>query len=510
MGVKFPTYITEFDNGMTTKPRDQTPGIARSIKHFDNYSDPDRLVPHRSLKADTLIGFEDTLDAFRITKILNTPIGIFGFGQLSASDAHACVYTKVSKTDPTTLWTAANSGSDASNGGARNDSLFLYYHNYLYGANATGIWKYGDITGSPAFTYNEYTTHVPTGQGLVHSKSDIMYVPSANLVLRNNNGVWDVGLQLPVGASIKSMCEDGNYLAVGFDMPDGKTITYLWDQDSSVETITDKIDWGTGSTQLLENCGGIMVDIVSTVGVGTSLDPKLQFKYYTGSEVKIFQEWSCTSIIIKDKQVFNNIVYFLAEITLNNGETLRGVWKIFKKANGNLTVSFDTLPRNDVVLGAASLQGFYRDGDYMFVTYINPANALFTIWRTDDQANFLATSIFETPKFNQILGLRNKHIPDSSMVKKLIGVTLNFESLTAGQTAGVQYRIEGETNWTPIFAHGTVGDITHSAINTEVVAPAVTANLREHREIEFQLFSTNGAIITGFSFEVEVIGKRVY
>lgn len=459
MGVKFPTYFGEFDNGMTTKPRDTTPGIARIIKHFDNYSDPTQLKPLRSLELDALSGTEDGMNEFQITKILNTPQGIFGFGVISSADAHAQVYRKTTLTDPTTLWIKANNGTDASNGGARSDVLFDQYHSFLYGANATGIWSY-DIVGT-TFKYNEYTTHIPSGRGLVHSKSDIFYVPSGNLLLRNNNGSWDVGLTGPVGSTIKNICEDGNYVAIAFDMPDGKTITFLWDQDSSVTTITDRIDFGSGKTLLLENCGGIIVAIVSTAGTGASLEPKLQFKYWTGSEVKIFMEFNCTgsTISIGDKQVFNNLVYFLGEMTIN-GETLIGTWKIFKKLSGQLAVSFDRLPRNDTVLTSGSLKGFQRIGDYMFICYLNPSNLNYTVWRTDDQAVYSATSLFQTPKYNQILGLRNKHIPDSSMVKKLIGVTLNFEPLTSGQTAGMAYRREGETAWTVIFTATEVGLIS--------------------------------------------------
>lgn len=497
---------------MTNNSRDVTPGIARIVKNFDNYSKSNVLTPHRSMKLDAVAGFEDSFDNFRITKVVNTPSGLYGAGTISNGDAHAQVYQKVTPTNFTDVWTTANSGSDASNGGDGSQTpLFMYYKNQdmLYGRNFTGVWSYK--IGTTTFKYNEYTAHVPTAQGLVHSKDDIMYVPSSNLILRNNAGTWDVALTLPVGSDITSIFEKENFLGIAANQADGTCVVYEWDRDSTLVTTTEKIDFGVGTIKVADSVGGLITCIITTSQTGNSLLPKVQFKYWTGSEVKIFQEFDCSLVTIPgDKQKFNNITYFLAEITTagTDGEALKGVWKIYKKTNGAMTVSFDRLPRNDTALNAGSLKGFYRSGDYMFVMYLQPANLKYTIWRTDDQANYLATSVFQTVKFNQILGLRNKHIPDSSIVKKLVGVTLNFEPLTSGQSAGVKYRIEGETSWTTIFTCTTVGVITHSAINIEGSSP--TTNLRENKEIEFQLFSVNGAAITGFEFTQEVIGKRIY
>ena len=502
IGSKFPNGVGEFDTGMTTNPR--APGLAKIIKHFDNYSDPLKLTPHRSLKADAVT--ESGLDSYRIQKIINTNVGIYGFGVVSNADAHAQVYVKITPTDPTSGWTSANSGHDGSGlGGAAGFKLFIEYHNYLYGDSATGIWKYGDITGSPSFTYNDYTSGVPTAQGFVHSLDDTLYVPCSNVLARNNNGSWDTPLSFAAGSKIVDICEYGIYIALMVNQPDGRVVVYLWDRDSSLTTLSAKYDFGFGDGKHVLNLGGILAGIVVTSPNSTALNPHVYFKYVSGNDIKVFQDFNVDALPIftGDKQQFNNILYFLASLALN-GETLTGVWKIIKTQKNALIVSFDRLPRNDVAV--TTQYGFQRIGDYMFVTYENPVSSLYTIWRTDDQANFLATSTYETTAFTQILGLRNKRIPDSSIVKKLVGATLTFEPLTSGQAVAVNYRIEGETSWTPIFQHSTAGDITHSAINDEVTSD----NLRENKEIEFQLQSTGGAQITGFEFTQEIIGKRMY
>lgn len=506
-GTKFPNGVEEFDLGMTTNPRSAS-GAAKIIKHFDNYSDSQKLTPHRSMICDDgARGMdESTLDGYRIQKVVATNKGLYGFGVVSSSDAHAQVYVKVTPTDPTSAWTTANSGHDSGgNGGSAGFKLFLEYHNYLYGDNAGGIWKYGDITGSPSFTYNDFTSAIPTGQGIVHSLDDTMYVPCGNTLARNDNGSWDTPLTFNNG-TIADIWEDGSYIGIMVNQYDGKVIVYLWDRDSSLETLTSKFDFGYGTGVLGMNLGGILCGIVISSQNSTSLTPHVYFKYVSGTDVKVFQDFNVTAAFFTgDKQQFNNIFYFSASMTLN-GETLQGVWKIVKTIKNALVVSFDRLPRNDTTLDVGTLKGFYRWGDYMFVFYLIPSLLTYTIWRTDDQPNYLATSTYETTIFNQILGLRNKRIPDSSIVKKLVGATLTNEALPAGAAIALSYRIQGQTEWTLIFQHSNEGDIDHSAINIEDTGE----NLPENKEIEFQWLSTGGAEITGFEFTQEIIGKRNY
>lgn len=511
-GQKFPNSIGEFDTGMTTNPRQA--GLAKIIKHFDNYSDPSKLIPYRSQKVDATT--ESTLDGQRITKVFGTGFGIYGFGQVSNADAHAKVYVKqvggIESNDPATQWgDARGSNHDGSGfGGSFGNRLNIEYQNYLFGDNATGIFKYGDIStpGSQAFKYNSCTGGIVSGQGVVHSLDDTLYVPTGNSLARCTNAAsdtWDAPLTFTNGSSIVDVCEFGNYLAIMVNQPTGKVTVYLWDRDSSLTTLSAKYDFGYGTGTLIMNIGGILCGIVITSANVTAITPHVYFKYVSGTDIKVFQDFNLDGLatFTGDKQQFNNIFYFLASMPIN-GEVLAGVWKIVKTQKGALIVSFDRLPRNDIAV--ATMFGFQRIGDFVWVSYLNPLTGLYTLWRTDDQNNFLATSIFETTAFTEILGLRNKRIPDSSIVKKLVGATLTFEPLTSGQAVSVNYRIEGETAWTPIFQHTTVGDITHSAINDEITA----TNLRENKELEFQIESTGGVEITGFEFTQEIIGKRMY
>ena len=170
----------KFDGGMTADPREPGVDVCRSIIGFDDYTRSYKLTPYRDMIKDVVT--ESSLDAYAIQKFVTTNSGIFGVGRVGSADAHTQVYSKVTLTDPTSTWTTAPGTSTS----ASSVEVFIQpvvYHNYIYGVNTGGVWKYGDITsgGGEAFTYNEYTTHVPNAQGLVHSKDDILYFPSGNL-----------------------------------------------------------------------------------------------------------------------------------------------------------------------------------------------------------------------------------------------------------------------------------------------------------------------------------------
>lgn len=487
---------------MTTDLRTVDTTVAAFVEHFDNYTIASKLTPHRSLKLDATT--ESTMDGFRITKILETPSGIYGFGQISAVDAHAQVYVKVTPTDPTTVWTTASSGSDASFGGSRNDQLFVFYRNFLYGGNATGIWKYGDITSSPAFTYNDYTAHLPTGQGIV--VGDVLYVPSGNLLLQNDllgGSGWSVALTLDANLAIKSLAEiAGGNVAIGCDRPDGTSLTYLWNRDTT-QNPYDRIPWGYGSLQFIEVVGNTLIGVSITTANATSLTPIIYFKEWTGSRLVTFLKFKATTAtFVADRQKFNDLVYFLAELTLN-GESMKGVWKIYQKPTGQLTVSFDRLPRNDVAINAGALKGFRRWGDYMFISYIEPVNGGYTIWRTDDQPNFTATSKWATPIFNSVLGLRNKHIPDSGQYKDFVGATVTTEPLPSGAVVTLWYKIDAQSSYTKFLTHSTQNAISQSVAQ-------LGAKIPQHKEIYILAESTGGGEITGIDFLEDITDKKPY
>lgn len=470
---------------MTPDPRDRATGVSRVLKNFDT-SQKQKLTPYRDMKLDAAT--ESTLDVFQITRILRANGGYFGFGQISAADAHAQVYRKTSLNDPTSLWITANNGSDASFGGARNDALFNYYKttNKIYGGNFTGIWSY-DI-GTLTFLFNENTSIV-AGPSLVHPKDDCMYILSNNVIARNNAGSWNnAALTLPSDVTSGDICEDGNNISIAVNRLNGNVVEYIWDRDASLTTLQDSIDWGSGTLLFIEKLGGVKV----AVFIEQSLVPKLILKYYTGTEVVTIGEFICSLATIPNwKQKDGSALLFLAELTIN-GMAHKGLWR-FAKTSSGFTFALDRLPRNDTALTAGSLKGFYKSGDYVFISYLTPADLAYTLWRTNDQAVYSATSIFQSTI--------NDGMPegDQAAQKKLMAASLSTSPLPIGASATLKYRVDGG-DWISILTETTAGNVS-----TEMPIDANGDEFTDGHEYEFDAESTGGAEITGVKYKYHVI-----
>ncbi len=492
--------FNKFDGGQTNEPRDPREDVCRVIKHFDNYTRSFKLTPHRSMKLDAVPGFESTLDEFRIQKMLIANGTLYGVGVISSFDLHTQVYRKVTNGDPTSVWTSAFNGSNGF--GVESNIGALVYHNYIYGVNDQGVWKYGDITGAPTFNSLDYSAHVPTAPGIVHSKYDIMYWPSNNLILQNDlhtGSGWSVALTLPTNCTIKSICENGNFLAIAVDQPDTTSTVYLWDTQTTLNDLSEKIDWGNGSIKVIETIGGVLCGVSVTSSGLDSINPHVLFNYYSGSRVVTFERFVCSSVIIRpDKQKYNDLFYFLAEMTID-GTDYKGTWKIFKSSQGNMSVSFDRLPRNDVNLNSASLHGFIRWGDYVFISYNNSTDSdKYTLWRTDDQTNFSATSIYETT-INPLQSERYRSSAGTrSNKKQILGVALGTEPLTSGQVATLQVRVDGGA-WKTVITSNVVGTVVKENTFT-----STKTRIPNGREYEFRITSTGGAEITEVKYKDEV------
>jgi hypothetical protein len=482
--------LNRLNLGMTPDPRDRATGVSRVLKHFDT-TQKQKLTPYRDMVLDASV--ETTLDVFQITRVLQANGNYFGFGQISATDAHAQVYVKTIATDPTTLWVTAVGGSDASFGGARNDAMFKYYKttNKIYGGNNTGVWSY-DL-GALTFAFNENTS-IKAGPALIHPKDDTMYVLSGNVIATNNNGSWNSSaLALPSDITSGDICEDGNYLSIAVNRLNGNVVEYLWDRDSSLTTLADSIDWGTGTLLFIENLGGVKVGVF----VENSLIPKLILKYNTGTEIVTIAEFQCSLATVGTwKQKYNNSLLFLAELTID-GQAHKGLWKLERTSTG-FVFCMDRLPRNDVAVGANSLKGFYRSGDYVFISYLNPVDSKFTIWRTDSNPLFLnTTSIVQTTI--------NPGMPeaDRTKMKKLMAVALSTDPLPSGASATLKYRVDNGA-WTPILTETTEGNIT-----TEQVIDASGTQFTDGREYEFAVESLGGAEITEVKYKYQTVPTNI-
>lgn len=497
--------IDTHDGGQVNDPRDPRTNVVRNIQHFDNYTNPKKLTPYRSMVAD-LADAETTLDADKIQMFCSGNGTIYGLGRAASGNSHTEIFGKLTPADMTTGWTPL-AGSATYNDGFL---MFLYYNNYLYGGNGHGVWKYGDVTSSPSFTDGDSTSYIPTGQGIVHSADNVMYFPVGNVVVYNNTNAggsgYGVGFTLASGSKITALCEFGNYLAIGYNLSNGKCAVGMWDRDVTNTQLAEKVDWGIGSLLLLETVEGTLCGISTTGNSTNSLAglTRVYFKSYEYSylssyeglnTVNTFAELVCSaiSVTISSQQRFNELFYFLGTLTLANGIFYQGLWKIFRNAAGAMAVSFDILPQNGTSLGNGILYGFYRYGDYIFIAF-EKSDGTNTVWRTNDQVGYIATSEWDTT-INQ--GMTPE---DRVEKKKLLAVGALYEPLPSAAIITVQYRVDGGS-WVTIFTETTDGQVRTEPQTNAGANGAFTDGF----EYEFRVQSTGGGEVTALIYKYDTI-----
>lgn len=468
---------------MVNDPSSTVVGALRTNKHFDNYTDKFRLVPY----PDGNIGGNNTpteYDNMRISQIGYANSQFFGLGVQTGTTKPA-IYVK---TNPGDQWVIGSiTGDYAALTNLGSDAvIFTYYQKKWYGIDATGWWSYGPVDSSPTWARGINNTLFTTMvcPPIVHSKDDIMYAAGSNTIVTNNSGSWNnSALVLPNDHTIVSLAEYGNYLAIACNRTNDTNVIYLWDRDSSVSTLSEKIDSGTGTIRFIENLGGVLIWVTLLQSSTLSILPRVAFKYYTGASVVTFQEYTSTlATIPAQRQKYNNLVYFMGDITLN-GVAFKGIWKIVKDPSGRMKVSFDRQLYLDNVIDANSMLGLVRIGDYFQVSF--KFGGLYKVSNTNNSYTTSCTA--ETPTLNA---------GDSAMTKTFIGASVTVEALPSGASIALAYRKDAQSAWTNIFTETTLNTIRRSENNS-------SAQVGDFKEIQFQIISMGGTIPTGIKYRCE-------
>lgn len=535
------TKINRFDGGIVNDPRDPRGNICRMVSNFDVITNPSKMTPYRSSESGDVNADATRIRNFLIARRTDTTYSLFGYGRTSAASDVAEIYYKDLTTgaandldDSDWTETASNTGAT----GSPDYELFVFYRRLglIYGAAAGArIWSYDPVT--PAFTVTELSlTYTYIGQGLVHSKDDILYFPYYNnggaagaksfIARKNGSAAWEsTALTLPDHLVPVSICEFGNYLAIACAQASrvGNSRVFLWDRDSTLTTLDESLDLGVGTVRIIEEIDGELITISQVGGAATnsigpagtiSFGDRVIFRRLVGNRFKKFMQLTggrnSTKIPI-DKQKVDDRLYFQMIIEFNSNATppttvRTGVWSLGRTESGSpLSLVHERTSDNNVALVAGDhLRGFFAAGDYLFQVYQVSSTGVYTMTKTDDANLYSHNSIYESVKFD---GRQVAPEIDASHRKDLLGVTVMHEYLPSGASVTVAYRIDNETSFTTILTSDGSAAIFDSAVNIESTEAALP---KDYREIEFRLVSTGGAEITGFSFKEEITGKRVY
>ena len=537
MGQIIETKIDRFDGSIVNDARDPRENVCRVVSNFDVITSPRKLTPYRSSESGDDAPTTSIKRNFTLALRTGTTYSLYALGVVSGQNYVEVLYKNLTTGAATDLddnaWAATANNADSS--GATNFNLFVFYRKtgFIYGAAAgTRIWRY-DPSGSAAFVASHQSlTYTEVGQGIVHSKDDILYIPYYNnaggagaksFIAKNNNGTWtNAALTLPDHLIPTSVSEAGNFLAILCTPAAGigNSRLFLWDRNEAVTTLAESIDAGTGSGIIIEELDGEIILISQKGGSATSFSgnphgtsshrDRIIFRRLIGNQAIKFLELQAnhsgsanTAQLPLYKQKIDNRLFFQMLIELN-GSVRDGVWSIGRSGpNSEFVLIHERTSNNNTVLATSDgLRGFFQVGDYLFQSYI--AGGSHNTTKTDDSSTaFSHNSVYESETFDgRVHGL------DVSYYKDLSEATVMTEFMPTAGDITLAYQINqniGTSTWTTIFNNTTNNSVGHTAINIESSGAALP---KHYRQIAFRILSTGNAEVTGLSFKEEVIGRK--
>jgi len=489
--------INNFSGGVSDDPREENATKFQVTKHFDTFSQPNRLTPYRSLEADTNDGSTATgMKQYVVKDFLyaSASAKLYGLGQTGAGNTKI-----VFKADATSgNWTLP--ASSEGNGAVQN-GCFVEYKDYLWGfQGTTQVWKWGLLSGSPSITNSAgaVSTITSVAQGVI-AKDDNLYLPYNNKIVRVNAGgtVQDAVLTLPSNFKITSIANYGNYLAIGcapISTYNGQSKVFLWNLIST--DVQEAIDWGEGELRVLENIEGMLVGVTdrylnNATGAGRG---SMILQVYSGGSPQVLKEVYTQALTGKtiplSKAVKNNRLFFAAKIMTNSAGTEynEGIWS-FGRKNVNYPFSL-TLDLIDENIDTDGIQAFGTAASYFFITHSNDGS----IDKTNDAATYAFTSVYESQIFN---------FGDPGIQKQLLGVTLYTAPIPTSGSVTVKYKTDDDSSWTTIGSLSTVGEISRDFVNIE----STGADFSSGKEFQFRIESQNGAEVTGFKLRALTLAE---
>ena len=486
--------INNFSGGVSDDSREEDASKFQIARHFDTFSNPKRLTPYRSLEADTNDGSTSTgMKQYLVKDFVyhSASSKLYGLGQ-NGTGKTKIVY----KTDATTgNWTlpATSEGDDTVQNGC-----LVEYKDYLWGfQGTTKVFRWGVLSGTPSITNSQGTvgTITSVAQGVI-GKDDNLYLPYNNKLVRVTSGgtVNDAVLTLPTNFKITSICNYGNYLAIGcapISTFNGVSKVFLWNFSST--DVQEAIDWGEGELRVLETIEGMLVGVTdrylnNATGAGRG---SMIIQVYSGGIPQVVKEVFTQALTGKSmpisKAVKNNRLFFACKIMTNSAGTEynEGIWSFGRKnVNFPFALNLDIIDSN---VDSDGIQAFGTAANYFFIAHSGDGS----IDKTNDSATYTFTSAYETQIVN---------FGDVDTDKTLKTVKVSFRKLASGESLTVKYRVNGATSWTTIGTHDTADTISKTFTAIESSGDAFASGY----EYEFRLESTGGLEITGLKVTAEV------
>lgn len=504
-----------FDGGIVNDPRDVRSNVCRVCTNFDALTNPNKLTPYRSSESGDSTAYESGKQNFAVALRTGTTYSLYALGHQSGNAKVEIMYKDLGTGSAHDLDDAdwQSTSNNFSSAGSTAYDLFVYYpaKGKLYGAKGgNAFWGYypdggtafeEDVVSSETSGGTSSPTYTTVAQAVVHSEDNILYIPYDNKIAINDNGAWTLAaFSIPSRYYITSICEHLGSLAIAAAPKNGVGISrvFLWDRDTTNTRADANIDWGDGIIKVLESLNGRLIGVSLSGANTTRFADRVIFREYDGYGANVIPggilEGGTTTQLPIAKQKINNRLYFMMSITLN-GSTREGVWSMGPTSSG-YSIFHERTPNNDTALVSGSVLNFIYVGDYLFQSY--STSGVVALSKTDDQATYSATSIFET-KINP-----GSNLADKFILEQLLSVGGMYEPLPSAGQVVLKYRVDSSSSYTTIFT-----ETTDARVYTEPFTDAGGTAFKDGKEYEFRLESTGGAIITALHYNRKVLESNV-
>ena len=477
--------ISNFSGGISDDSRENNGTKFQTAKHFDVFSNPTRLTPYRSLETDTNDGSTATgMKQYFVQDYVyaSASAKLYGLGQTAAGLTQ--LFFKADATSGN--WTVSTVGT-----GAVKNGCLVEYKDYLWGfQGTTSVFKWGLLSGAPAITNAAGTvgTITSVAQGII-AKDDNLYLPYNNKLARVTSGgtVNDAVLTLPTNFKITSICNYGNYLAIGcapISTFNGTSKVFLWNL-TGVD-VQEAIDWGEGELRVLETIEGYLVGVTdrylnNATGAGRG---SMIIQIYSGGVPQVVKEVFTQALTGKSiplqKTVKNNRLFWAAKIMTNSAGTIHneGIWSFGRKnVNFPFALNLDIIDEN--FINNSGIQSFGTAANYFFISHSGDGS----ISKTNDAATYAEASVYTTQIFS---------FGDPTILKQLKSVSVSTVALPAGAAVQVYYTADASAG--TMGTSNTVNSRTTTHLN---LGDSSGSAFPAAYEYSFTLESTGGAEITG-------------
>ncbi len=534
--------IERFDGGMSDDRYEYSVGQSSVVKGFDLLTFPHRLFP-------TLTSIVDTTGTGIGNLIVGSDGTLYGLGADAGNPTtNSQLYNKATANSAWAAIVNAKTGS-----GALNFDMLVEYKDTgtARTMHVSGNGGIAQLDPTNGLTVNTHTlSYTSITQGIIHPKDDIMYfgytTSSGTFIGLNNANTWnDTALQLPTFYIVTSISFYGNYLAImcapraAFTLSStGKilavsnnggsyrSVVYLWDRDTSLATISEVIDWGTGIGQVLNNLNGKLIGISNVGGNSINIDVRnsIIFKEYAGTVPQVIHEISTEKQTTTQPSVninplvnfsYRNRLYFSIDIVGGStSPTLYGLWSMGKSNSSNqyaIGIEYGaTSDNSETSVKAAAILG-----DYASTVYTANGTLGFSVVNTSLATKFSCLSFYESCVNPGMLLLRNTRM-DFSLVKQLQAVSLSYFPLVTGQQITLKYRVDSNSGatgtlgsgWTTIATYTPASESSGSPDDNqgfERMLDAAGSQFTSGRFYEFRIESAGGAQILEFAYKFEIL-----